>query len=289
MLPDQKESHDVPEESEWYEREELLVLYPLTDVARGLGICYHSEEGEKVYHSDWSPLAIRTDSYLGRILSLPFTERLRDIRQLGPNRQHPYAYTHTIWHHEAEQLVRGVARLAYMAEAYQDLFLEGTAMYRLPTSSDSEHIAFILQVASWFIMLHDAESLPLRDTAKIAFKTRLTQTDENKLLIARLQNPDDTKYLPYLKMAFGDRVDEVVNILCRIAGREEKTFLGDFLHSRAMPDPTDASGWSRPSDLDRITYTIQDLYRVFGDILFDKRLSQNESGIGVLFLSDMFV
>lgn len=269
---------------------ELREKYPIAPLAEELGISYRDEipPGDVAYQSDWSGLAVRRDSELGWMLWLPFMERVKGVGQLGPNKTTPYPYTHTIFDHEAEQLVRGVSHLAWLAQTQEPLFLEGTsATYRAPNTDSTDHTRFILRVAAWWFCLHDAESLPLRDSAKFAFATRGTITDENILLVQRLADPLDTKYRPYLQEIFGDRLDDAIAILTSIAQRTEPSFLGDFLHSRPLPDECDPSGASRPLDADRTTYTIQDLFRVFGLHMFSPTINPNQNATELFPYTDM--
>ena len=280
MIAPAEQNRSRPLLEEYHKQQKAHELYPVTHLAYELGICYKEPGGPYVFESDWSPLAIREHSFLGYLLNLPFVERFKGVGQLGPHREKPYSYSHTIYDHTAEQLVRGVSRLAHLAESQPDLFLLGTDTYEAADDTNNSHLSFILRIASWSILLHDAESLPLRDTAKFAFKTSDTITDENMLLVRRLSDPNDLKYLPYLREAFGKRLDMAIEIIRRIAQRLEPTFIGDFLHSRDLPDPNDPSGHSRPLDNDKITYLIQDALSVFGDLFFDRTLDKETSEIG---------
>lgn len=282
--------HAGPYINEENTSQELRTLYPIAKIAENLGVCYFLEKDpeEVLFRSSWCPLGIRKESYLGLLLQMPFIERTKKIGQLGPNARYPYPYTHSVYEHTAEQLVRGVARMAHITEAQKELFMNGTREYLDPAASDSEHIAFILQVIAWSILIHDSQSLPLRDTAKFAFKVRAIETDENKLIVQKLIDSRDTKYRPFIEKNFGARANLVINILSGIAMRSDETILGDLLHSRSLLDISDKQGKSRPLDIDRITYTIHDLLSIFGDLIFDKSATKEGSEKGVWLMTGLY-
>ena len=138
--------------------------------------------------------------------------------------------------------------------------------------------------------LHDAESPALRDTMKFALKDENVDTDENSLLAKRLRDPKDKKYFSLFESLidsgqitpeFGRNLPEII---AHVVLRKEEGLLGDLTHAAPRPDKTDPNASSRPFDMDRIVYTMQDLIRVFGDITFDPEAKDAESALGVNFL-----
>ena len=122
---------------------------------------------------------------------------------------------------------------------------------------------------------------------KFALKTKDSVTDENILLARRLMNPRDRKYIPLIEMLVEEGfltplfAKELPGLIAKVVLREEDGLLGDLLHGKAREDLSDPSGLSKPLDLDRITYTIQDPIRVLGELVFDRNASESETAHGL--------
>ena len=265
-------------------------LYPITPAAEDIGLRrlnFSLERNGLVYRSDWTPIGVRDSSVLATILNFPAVARLKSIRQLGPNIKHPYSYDHTAWEHSTEQMILALATLGRLAEEQPRLFHEATCRYRFESIDRRTHLQNILIAAALIAAFHDAESPALRDTMKFALKTKDSVTDENILLARRLMNPRDRKYIPLIEMLVEEGfltplfAKELPGLIAKVVLREEDGLLGDLLHGKAREDLSDPSGLSKPLDLDRITYTIQDPIRVLGELVFDRNASESETAHGL--------